>query len=43
MAVSATEIDNYTGNTNSDNFLAMFEDSGAFEHYFDDTPHVFHI
>ena len=38
MAVSAAEFSNRTGATNSDNFLAIFVDSGASEHYFDDTP-----
>ena len=36
MAVSAEEFD-YTGNTSSDNVLAIFVDSGASKHYFDDT------
>ena len=38
MAVSATEFVNYTGNTISSNFLAIFVDCGASEHYFDDIP-----
>ena len=38
MAVSAAEFDNHTGNTKRDNLLAIDVDSGASEHYFDDTP-----
>ena len=38
MAVSAGEFGNYTGNTTSDNSLAMFLDSGVSEHCFDSAP-----
>lgn len=37
MAVSASEFENYAGNTIGSNFLVIILDSGASEYNFDDT------
>lgn len=38
MATSAEEVVNYTEVTNNNNPLVVYVDSGASEHYFDDSP-----
>ena len=38
MAVSAEEVDKYTGNPINNKSSAIYLDSGAPEHYFDNVP-----